>query len=188
GFLRDYVLGPQSRKFKPTSLAPSPSNFPWTPATLSGRPSVRASHHASEPSQANIAASFPPKSTIHPVPSSPALVHSLLLLNLVLPPARARDRRRLPRASPCLVLPLRQTRSDRADRLDDSTTAGNFLTPLSSATAHLLATDRNCKLGSNWTSFDSTSTAPNYPNCGRDQSLKVLSSTVASSTRQLFGH
>ncbi|KAK1501500.1 hypothetical protein CTAM01_05724 [Colletotrichum tamarilloi] len=188
GFLRDYVLGPQSRKFKPTSLAPSPSNFPWTPATLSGRPSVRASHHASEPSQANIAASFPPKSTIHPVPSSPALVHSLLLLNLVLPPARTRDRRRLPRASPCLVLPLRQTRSDRADRLDDSTTAGNFLIPLSSATAHLLATDRNCKLGSNWISFDSTSTAPNYPNCGREQSLKVLSSTVASSTRQLFGH
>ncbi|EXF86152.1 hypothetical protein CFIO01_09929 [Colletotrichum fioriniae PJ7] len=60
GFLRDYVLGPQCRKLKSTSLAPSPSNFPWTPATLSGRPSVRASHHASEPSQANIAASFPP--------------------------------------------------------------------------------------------------------------------------------
>ncbi|KAK1729623.1 uncharacterized protein BDZ83DRAFT_759708 [Colletotrichum acutatum] len=126
GFLRDYVLGPQSRKFKPTSLAPSPSNIPWIPATLSGRPSVRASHHASEPSQANIAASFPPKSTIHPVPSHPRSSTRCSFLTSSSPPARARDRRRLPRASPCLVLPLRQTRSDRADRLDDSTTAGNF--------------------------------------------------------------
>lgn len=69
---------------------------------------------------------LPPKSTIHPVPSHPRSSTRCSFLTSSSPPARARDRRRLPRASPCLVSPLRQTRSDRADRLDDSTTAGNF--------------------------------------------------------------
>ncbi|KAK1691571.1 hypothetical protein BDP55DRAFT_627215 [Colletotrichum godetiae] len=109
--LRDYVLGPQSRKFKSTcTVAIQLPLNPCYPVRPTKCASLHASHHASEPSQANIAASSLPKIDHPSRPISPAFAHSLLLLNLFIPPpARARDRRRLPRASPRLVSPVRQS-------------------------------------------------------------------------------